>query len=97
MSGQSSNKGNPASHRMTNPNLKARRARSWAAGQKRKEANRRAQEQRAEVNRGITDAGDPTPWEVAKAVRWGSPARLKKREKWEALRKFEKRYTEGAA
>lgn len=66
-----------------NPNLKVRRARCRANGLKRKEARRSAQEQRAEVNRGRRDNDESTPWEVAKAVRWGSPARLKKREKWE--------------
>ena len=76
-----SNKGNPASHRMTNPNLKARRARSWAAGQKRKEARRRAQDERAAANR--VEPEHITPWQYAKAVRWGSEDRTKKREKWE--------------
>lgn len=98
MSGnQTSNKGNPASHRMTNPNLKARRARSWAAGQKRKEARRRAQEQRTEVNRGRLDNDESTPWQLAKAVRWGSPSRVAKREKWERRQARDRRRKEGAA
>lgn len=80
MSGQSSNKGNPASHRMTNPNHKATRARSWARGEKRKEARRRAQDERHAAN---VERLEPTPWEVAKAIRWASADRVAKREKWE--------------
>ena len=47
----SKTKGNPASHRMSNDNLKARRKRSWARGQKRKEARREAQAKREAANK----------------------------------------------
>lgn len=64
-----SSKGNPASHRMSNPNLKARRARSWLAGERRKEARRKAQAEREARNKELREAGKPTPWEAAKAAR----------------------------
>jgi hypothetical protein len=44
-------KGNPASTRMSNPNRKARRARCWARGEKRKEARRKAQAEREAANK----------------------------------------------
>lgn len=65
----SSNKGNPASKRMTNANRKARRARSWAAGQKRKEARIKDQRTREALNRASRAAGDLTPWDAVKAER----------------------------
>lgn len=58
-------KGNPASKRMSNTNLKSRRARSWAKGEQRK-AERRAAQERAH-KRNI--AADLTPWQLAKADR----------------------------
>jgi hypothetical protein len=44
-------KGNPASHRMSNKSLAAKRERCWARGQKRKAARREAQAARAAANR----------------------------------------------
>lgn len=42
--------GNPAGKRMSNMNLKAKRARSWARGQKKKEANRKAADAKMQAN-----------------------------------------------
>lgn len=67
--GNRSNKGNPASKRMTNANLKARRARCWARGQKRKAERVAAQQQREAANRGRRAQGLPTPWEIACELR----------------------------
>lgn len=58
-------KGNPASKRIGNLNRKATRARSWARGEKRKDARRNAQLARAEVN----VANGFSPWSIAKAAR----------------------------
>lgn len=69
MATSKSAKGNPATHRMGNANLKARRARSWARGEARKQANRKANEQRAADNRKLRAEGLPTPHEVKKAKR----------------------------
>lgn len=44
MANTSSAKGNPASHRMTNVRLKARRSEAWLRGEQRKEKNRAANE-----------------------------------------------------
>lgn len=63
-------KGNPASHRMSNPHLKARRERCWAAGQARKAARRKTQEAAAARNKRLRADGKPTPWEVAKQERF---------------------------
>lgn len=63
-------KGNPASKRMSNANLKARRARSWLAGQRRKAARVKAQKQREAANKELREAGLRTPWEEAKARRF---------------------------
>lgn len=65
----SSAKGNPASHRMSNAAYKARRAAAWLRGQKRKEANRAAQNERTSENKRRRANGEPTPWEKAKAQR----------------------------
>lgn len=43
-------KGNPASKRMQNPRLKARRAESWARGQAKKAKNRAENEARRQAN-----------------------------------------------
>jgi len=67
--GNRSNKGNPASKRMTNANLKARRARCWARGLKRKAERVKAQEERAAANRRRREEGLPTPWEIACELR----------------------------
>ena len=69
MANTSSSKGNPASHRMSNPNLKARRARLWAAQEKRKDARRKAQAEREQRNRELRAAGLPTPHEAKKIAR----------------------------
>ena len=62
-------KGNPASKRMGNANLKARRARSWAAGQRRKSERVKQALERAAANVARRESGEPTPWEQAKAAR----------------------------
>lgn len=67
MAGEQRQKGNPASKRMINAELKARRARSWAAGKKRRDAHRKAQEERHQHNLELKAQGLPTPWEQAKA------------------------------
>lgn len=69
MSGQQSAKGNPATKRMGNPKRKERRARSWAAGQKRKEARRAAEAAAAARNADLRSEGQLTPWEAACAAR----------------------------
>lgn len=61
----SSSKGNPASKRMTNQNLKLRRASSWARGQERKKQRVAAQE--AAHKRNV--AAGVTPWEEAVQAR----------------------------
>lgn len=50
MAGQSGGKGNPASHRMSNTNLAAKRQRSWNRAQVKKKRNREANEQRMRDN-----------------------------------------------
>jgi len=56
MSNQSSAKGNPASHRMSNPRRKARREACWARGQKRKQARKQAADAAQKRNVEIVDA-----------------------------------------
>lgn len=58
-------KGNPASKRMVNVNLKARRARCWARGQVRKAARQAAQN--AAHARNVTNG--TSPWLQAKEKR----------------------------
>lgn len=71
MAQASSSKGNPASKRMSNKNLKARREASWLRGQKRKAARIKAQKAREERNKELRAAGLPTPWEMAQArIAW---------------------------
>jgi len=70
MANQSSAKGNPASTRMGNEKLKARRQRSWAKRQKEKELNRNRQREAEARNAVLRAKGEPTPWEVAKAARY---------------------------
>lgn len=65
MSNPSSLKGNPASKRMSNANLKARRASSWNAGEQRKKDRNAAQDAAKRRNQ---DSGT-TPWQQAKAAR----------------------------
>jgi len=62
-------KGNPASHRMSNASLKARRERSWYSGQRRRQRNREQQRVREIANKARLTAGEPLPWEVACAER----------------------------
>lgn len=62
-------KGNPAGKRMSNPNRKARRARSWAAGQQHKAQRVAEQEARAQANRQRRARGEATPWELARQAR----------------------------
>lgn len=50
MAGQQGGKGNPASHRMGNTNLAAKRKRSWNRAQAKKKRNREANEQRMQAN-----------------------------------------------
>lgn len=64
-----SGKGNPASHRMSNASLKARRARSWARAQVKKARNRAENEAQAVINRELREQGLPTPHEAKKAAR----------------------------
>jgi hypothetical protein len=74
---ENSNKGNPASKRMTNPRRKERRARSWLRGQKRKAERVKAQEERAAANRERRAEGLMTPWEIAKELRLDRRARAR--------------------
>lgn len=80
-----SNKGNPASKRMTNPRRKAARAVSWARGQRRKAARVEAQREREAANRQRRENGEPTPWEQSQIDRRDrrdkDPKVLKRREK----------------
>lgn len=62
-------KGNPASHRMSNPRLKAARAKSWARGQARKAAARVLVATAERENSAARAAGGLTPWEQAQAKR----------------------------
>lgn len=57
MANQNSAKGNPASHRMSNPNNKARRARCWQNGQKRKAQRVEENRRRALDNKAIREIG----------------------------------------
>jgi hypothetical protein len=57
MANTSSAKGNPASHRMSNKNLQAKRQRCWNNGQRRKDLNRAENLKRAERNKGIRALG----------------------------------------
>lgn len=69
MAKQNVNKGNPASKRMQNPNLKAKRARSWAKNQRAK-AIRIAEAQAAfEANEVYRRQGLPTPYEARQRAR----------------------------
>lgn len=69
MATNKSGKGNPASHRMGNKELKARRERCWRNGEKRKDARRAANEAQCAANREMRAAGVLTAWQAAKAVR----------------------------
>ncbi len=50
MASQNGGKGNPASHRMSNPKLKERRAKSWARGERRKVERNKRNEERMKRN-----------------------------------------------
>lgn len=69
MANTTSSKGNPAGKRMSNSALKERRARSWKAGQKRKEERKAEAINRANANKRTRATGEKTPWEQAKAAR----------------------------
>lgn len=63
-------KGNPASKRMQNPNLKARRKRSWERGQRRKAVRIGKQRQREAWNRELRAEGVPQRmWKSEKVAR----------------------------
>lgn len=70
MANSASAKGNPASHRMSNAKLKAKRARSYETGVKRKDENRKANEAAAARNRQFRADSERTPYEIAKLRRW---------------------------
>ena len=65
-----SSKGNPAGKRMGNAKLKARRAASWARGQRRKLMRTKAQKEREANNQKILAEGGHTPWQEAKKRRY---------------------------
>lgn len=69
MASNKSAKGNPASHRMSNANLKARRQRSWKNGEERKVERRAEQQANAKRNDLTRRMGELTPWEKAGAIR----------------------------
>lgn len=58
----------------SNPKKKERCKAQWARGEVRKDARRKAQEERAAANRATRAAGGLTPWEKAKAIRAGRRA-----------------------
>jgi hypothetical protein len=69
MANGNSAKGNPASHRMSNANRKAKRAERWAKARKRRDLANQANAQREQANTAARAAGEMTPWERAKAAR----------------------------
>ena len=68
MPGQSA-KGNPASHRMSNPKRAARRERCWLRGQARKAERTKTNLAAASRNKRLRADGKLTPWEPAKRER----------------------------
>jgi uncharacterized phage-associated protein len=66
---QSKTKGNPAHKRMSNANLKARRARSWAKREAEKKSNKLSQLASEALNRVLREKGHLTAWEISKAAR----------------------------
>lgn len=62
-------KGNPASHRMGNPKLKARRQSSWNRAQVKKKKNRELNEAQHKINLELRALGLPTAHEVKKELR----------------------------
>ena len=62
-------KGNPASKRISNVAAKAKRSRSWARREKRREEIRKAQHAREHENKLRKIRGERTPWEAACARR----------------------------
>lgn len=67
MANQNSAKGNPASKRMGNPKLKARRAASWLRGEQRKAVRVETQDAAARGNEKLRQYGLPTPNDLRKA------------------------------
>lgn len=57
-------KGNPASKRMSNANLKARRKRSWEKNQKAKAIRIAEAKAKFEANEAYRKRGEPTPYEA---------------------------------
>lgn len=80
MAGGNSAKGNPATHRMSNPKRKARREACWARGQKRKQERQKATEAAAKRNAELHYTETLTPWELAKLKRYAK--RDAKRQVW---------------
>lgn len=69
MAGTSASKGNPASHRMSNPHYKEKHKRAWGRSRERKDAHRAEQTEREKANRKLRAEGKPTAWEAAEAKR----------------------------
>ncbi len=76
MGNSASSKGNPAGHRMSNTRLKSRREQCWTRGQSRKNARRKAQDERERRNRQLRAEGKPTPWEAAQQARQARRGRV---------------------
>lgn len=66
---QSSNKGNPASKRMSNTHRKEYRKALWNASERRKETRRKDQQAREKTNKELRAMGVLTPWESARKAR----------------------------
>lgn len=62
-------KGNPASKRMQNEKLKAKRQRGWKNAQEAKAARIADQKKREAHNRALRSSGQLTAWEKAKLAR----------------------------
>jgi aspartate/methionine/tyrosine aminotransferase len=69
MAGNNGGKGNPASHRMSNPKRKARREASWNRAQVKKRHNRELNEAQHKINLELKSLGLPTPHELKKEIR----------------------------
>lgn len=72
MANSSASKGNPASHRMSNPHHKEKHQKAWTRSQARKEARRLEQATREKANRALRAEGKPTAWEAAQTKRTAS-------------------------
>jgi hypothetical protein len=67
--GNRAGKGNPASKRIGNAKLKARRQSSWNRAQVKKQRNRELNEAQHKINLELKELGIPTPHEVKKELR----------------------------